>query len=1114
MVIKNLHPFYSGVLLAVACTFMPFTAWAQAQDVVYNPKLSKEQIAKQRVAGPVPHDAIYGRRLKAGDMKVARQVSARRAAAMKGASQGGSFWGNVTKMGSWEEGVDSSGIYQFSTAQPPVFKLLKMQQYVELSGGAGYDDGSFYAMSLDLSWAQYGIVFQTLYQYDAETWELVGTKDLNDYTLGAMQTAQAQDGTVYGQFYKKGLEGFEYGTIDYKTLKRTTFGTANMPMVAMGITNENKLYGIGSDGNLYQISTTNGHETLIGSTGVAVAKSDGSTYGQSGAVDPVTDKFYWAAIDSAGTCGLYTVDLATGHATKASDFSQGSLQMHGMVAVRQLAAAGAPAKVDTGSVAISFPQGTQIGTVAFTAPTKTFDGNSLTGTLQYEVTVDDSLVSQGSTQAGGKVSAGMTLNEGNHTFCIRTQNAAGKSPKVKLTRYIGFDTPQPATNVVLQADTVQGKMNVTWNKPQASVNGGYLGELTYRVYRCTDGNDSLVADGVRNTAYTDAMGKQKYINVYQYKVETVNNGKASVAASSNYAVVGNELALPYLETFPSEADVEKFTIIDANQDGNTWKFDEDNWDGNSMRVGFASSKVVDDWLITSPVHLKQGVKYRFSLSAWSVLDYPETFEVRLGREATAAAMTQSVIPSTTVGRDRKTYANDAVMVDEDGYYCFGIHGTSNPTEYYMAVDSIAISAGMSLAAPDSVTGLRAEAGAEGALTAKLSFKAPEKNVWGDVLYDNMSVKIARDGVAVDTLLNVAPGATMTWQDNHVPASGLHTYELTPANAYGDGQQASVSPYVGIDTPMAPVLKTTTDAESGKVLITWDEPSAVGTHGGYVKAADISYAITEGILSPFGEILTGDTLVKVKATTSATFNYDTDNGSQGMTYWVVLAKNAAGESGAVAYLMTGAPYSLPFEETFANKKRNYFWIYGASKSKAISLDFADDSYTNDGGTAALTSSEADVAGYMTSGKIALAGAASPLLSFAHKEAQAGNTLSVSIVTPDGVEHNVADAAHSDTFAMKTIDLKAFAGQRYVKVKFAVSYAEAGSCFIDDVRLTEASASGIEAIEGSSADGLKAYTPDGVPVSLGNDGLRGLPKGLYIIRYKDAGGVQRAQKLVVR
>ena len=81
------------------------------------------------------------------------------------------------------------------------------------------------------------------------------------------------------------------------------------------------------------------------------------------------------------------------------------------------------------------------------------------------MTVDDSLVSQGSTQAGDKVSAGMTLNEGNHTFCIRTQNAAGKSPKVKLTRYIGFDTPQPATNVVLQADTVQGKMNVTWSKP-------------------------------------------------------------------------------------------------------------------------------------------------------------------------------------------------------------------------------------------------------------------------------------------------------------------------------------------------------------------------------------------------------------------------------------------------------------------------------------------------------------------------------------------------------------------------------------------------------------------------------------------------------------------------
>ncbi len=173
----------------------------------------------------------------------------------------------------------------------------------------------------------------TLYTYDLSTWEGSG-KSYNDFSLVALEIAQAKDGTVYGEFYNSTASNqqYELGTVDYRTRKRTAFGTTTRKNVAMGITSDNRLYGIASDGILYKISTTDGVETQIGSTGIELTDDWGEPYFQTGEIDPKDNTFYWYAQDKDYNTTLYTVDLATGAVTKIAD---SNITLYSMAILRQ-----------------------------------------------------------------------------------------------------------------------------------------------------------------------------------------------------------------------------------------------------------------------------------------------------------------------------------------------------------------------------------------------------------------------------------------------------------------------------------------------------------------------------------------------------------------------------------------------------------------------------------------------------------------------------------------------------------------------------------------------------------------------------------------------------------
>ena len=227
---------------------------------------------------------------------------------------------------------------------------------------------------------------------------------------------------------------------------------------------------------------------------------------------------------------------------------------------------------------------------------------------------------------------------------------------------------------------------VTFKSPQ------YLGKASY-------GNRSdlfMVATALENTydivdmVLTYDEEEACYTNDSQYLVlNTAKNTVYMVEAISYFSL--NKVSdsgvytIPYSDSFGSNASLNNYTIIDANNDGSTWYFSRDK-----MAYDY-SPNAADDWLITPAIELESGHTYVFSLNARSFASmYPERFEVKFGDAATAEAMTVTVIEPTVVASDTMAPFSGKVTVEEGGNYYFGIHAISDPDEFTLYIDDIYI----------------------------------------------------------------------------------------------------------------------------------------------------------------------------------------------------------------------------------------------------------------------------------------------------------------------------------------------------------------------------------------------------------------------------------------
>ena len=516
---------------------------------------------------------------------------------------------------------------------------------------------------------------------------------------------------------------------------------------------------------------------------------------------------------------------------------------------------------------------------------------------------------------------------------------------------------------------------------------------------------------------------------------------------------------PYEEHFDSESALSSFTIIDNNQDGSSWTYDAGTTEdpNGAAKYSYSEQNTGDDWLITPPIKLEKEKLYtvKFKLKTKSAF-YSEKVEVKFGHAATAEAMTQELLPVTPVVWEEWEEITREVIPTESGDYYFGFHAVSDKDQYAFFVDDIEVSAGMALLMPDTVSHFQVTPGDKGAQQTTLSFDMPSKSLNGSPLTGNIGAKVFRNGEMVKELDNLSPGSHQTYLDE-TPAMGVNTYYIVAFSSDGEGKKSpTVEVFVGPDCPVAP-LQTVAQDNIPSVLFSWNDADQ-GAHGGYVAKSALTHKIYE--VKSDGYDTTRSLLAETElGQQSYSLTMRTDEGLQELRDFGVTAVNALGESEmAVApSIIVGAPYELPFTEQFKNGELDnaMWWTRGNGDSEFIMLT----DYSSDGnGCIAYDSYSAEEYAALGSGKLSLAGAQLPKLTFTHWAApETDAKIVVAIQRPDGTEDvlkTILTTSEDGGWLKDTIDIATgYAALPYLFLQFTVSCEAGEYVMLDEISITD-------------------------------------------------------------
>lgn len=488
-------------------------------------------------------------------------------------------------------------------------------------------------------------------------------------------------------------------------------------------------------------------------------------------------------------------------------------------------------------------------------------------------------------------------------------------------------------------------------------------------------------------SYTD-NAEDLTVGTHVYQVIPYNTSGIGVKSEEKSIFLSVAYDVPHTFDF-SEDLLDLFGVIDNNGDGKTWSWSA----SNGAYYPYSSSNAADDYLITMPFKLKAGKKYNVIVTARNS-GYDEKFEVLAGKEPTVAGLTEKVIPETTISADDE--ATNSVWNEyegtfapaEDGSYNFAIHATSDANMFNLCVSMLTVELAPEETAPAAIADFAVAAGAEGALEANLSFTAPAKAINGNALEGNVDVKIYRDNELVNTLTGVAAGSAQSWKDTNVENGKIYTYYVVAANESGDGLKSEkVSTFIGIDEvgDVANIQVTGTTANT--ISMSWD--AVAGKNGGYVNLADVKYAVVSMHVETvwFWQVLVvDDVLATVTGQTSATFDYPCDEGEQDYKYFGVVALQgdaaapAAGDefAGGYTWALVGAPYELPFAESFTGGNLAYgTWaVDGCENTYGFLTGVASD----DDCALAITTVDEPGLVRLESGRVNIKGVANPTLLF--------------------------------------------------------------------------------------------------------------------------------------
>lgn len=742
------------------------------------------------------------------------------------------------------------------------------------------------------------------------------------------------------------------------------------------------------------------------------------------------------------------------------------------------AEAGAPAAVS--DLALSQTEGKLEVNVSFTAPTKTVNGADLTSLTKIDILRNGQVIK--SLTGGGSSSDGQiswvaadqgyenaqdiaSINFGSGFTATFTDGGNTNTPKYYTSgsalRMYGNNTMTiSGAGITKITFTLTGNENQTQleanvgNYALEGTTGTWTGEadaVTFTVPNQKQARiqkieiEGTVVEGLTPGAAITYVDDDENLAVGTYTYQVIPYNEAGVGAKSEEKTIFLSVALDVPYTFDfTENLLELFGVIDNNNDGKTWTWSA----SNGAYYGYSSANAADDYLITMPFNLKAGKTYNVIVNARSS-GYDEKFEVKAGKEATVAGLTETVIAETTIPAEPNGEWDDyegTFAPAEDGTYNFAIHATSDADMFNLCVKTLTVELAPEPTAPAAIADFTAEPGAEGALEANLAFTTPTKAIDGSALTGTVDVKVYRDNELVNTLTGLATGSAQTWKDTEVEG-GSHTYFVIAANESGDGLKSDkVKVFIGPDEIGEVDGIEITGSTASTISLKWNAPA--GVNGGYVNTDNLQYAVVGCHVEVnwiFQYLVVDGVLGTVTGQTSGTFNYPVDEGDQDWKYFGVVALGegatapAEGDEYAGGYTaaIVGAPYEMPFIESFAGMNLAYsMWTYSGPEDAYVVL--TDDASDDDGGAVLMTTYDAAGTVQFESGRIKVEGA-NPTLLFDAKAS--GLTSGKVYASIDDAEWTViATVDVTDEYQTVKVPLTNAKGQRFTRIAFGADVTD--------------------------------------------------------------------------
>lgn len=327
------------------------------------------------------------------------------------------------------------------------------------------------------------------------------------------------------------------------------------------------------------------------------------------------------------------------------------------------------------------PEGANSGTMKFRLPATSYNGDVLTGTVDYKAYAYGIFEFTGSGAPGEQISIPLQANNDIVTVSLFASNTYGNSPTIERDILVGYDLPEAPKNIVLTKNGLE--TTLTWDAPEVGVHGEDFDveNLSYTIVRYP--GEVEVATGMTERKLVEKHGGD--MTRYVYMVYSCIGDVRSAGAYSNNLVVGDPLKTPYGGVFADVYDMYNYyTILDVNKDNYTWIYDELN---HAAVYRYNWQYGGDDWMISPAINFRKDAVYTLTFGAFSSQEnYLESLLVTFGDGYTPESQKEILLdipelPAIVDGM-YNVYSIE-ITVPEDGVYHYGFKSYSKPYQDYL-----------------------------------------------------------------------------------------------------------------------------------------------------------------------------------------------------------------------------------------------------------------------------------------------------------------------------------------------------------------------------------------------------------------------------------------------